>query len=54
MALIIPSVTEKDNPLGFPIATTFSPILALSEFPIAILAKLSPDIFNRATSIKGS
>ena len=55
LAEIIPDVTVPPRPKGFPIATTQSPILALSESPNLTGTKLS-FVFNCNTAIsdKGS
>ena len=52
---MMPAVTVPPSPNGLPIATTQSPILALSELPNFTGIKLSSDIISRtATSDKGS
>ena len=49
LADIIPDVTVPPNPKGFPIATTQSPTLDLSEFPNSTILKVSEvSIFNTA------
>ena len=51
LADIIPEVTVPPKPKGFPIATTQSPTLDLSEFPNSTILKFSDDsIFNTAIS----
>ena len=52
---MIPDVTVPPKPKGFPIATTQSPTLALSEFPkLTVLKESEVLIFKTAISENGS